>query len=88
MTFPVNHGQTVNVVAFHATSGEWPDSSKLTAQSTREAALRDFSNFGPEITKLLKLTSPKLDIVSYRLPFLSLSAAQCSKKTTTKKHIH
>ncbi|QPG95261.1 hypothetical protein C2857_007917 [Epichloe festucae Fl1] len=62
LTFPVNHGQTVNVVAFHATSEEWPDSSKLTAQSTREAALRDFSNFGPGITKLLKLTSPKLDI--------------------------
>ncbi|KAK2595351.1 hypothetical protein QQS21_006951 [Conoideocrella luteorostrata] len=62
LTFPVNHGQTVNVVAFHTSPHDWPDSSRLTAESTREAALRDFVHFGPEIISLLKLTSPKLDI--------------------------
>lgn len=64
LTFPINHGQTVNVVAFHTTSDPWPDSSKLTAPSTREEALRDFAHFRPEITNLLKLASPNLDVVS------------------------
>ncbi|KAG5958663.1 hypothetical protein E4U57_001211 [Claviceps arundinis] len=62
LTFPINHGQTVNVVAFHTTSDPWPDSSKLTAPSTREEALRDFAHFRPEITNLLKLASPNLDV--------------------------
>ncbi|KAG6046632.1 hypothetical protein E4U39_001182 [Claviceps sp. Clav50 group G5] len=62
LTFPINHGQTVNVVAFHTTSDPWPDGSKLTAPSTREEALRDFAHFRPEITNLLKLASPNLDV--------------------------
>ncbi|KAG5915163.1 hypothetical protein E4U61_004949 [Claviceps capensis] len=62
LTFPINHGQTVNVVAFHTTSDPWLDSSKLTAPSTREEALRDFAHFRPEITNLLKLASPNLDV--------------------------
>ncbi|KAH7121712.1 putative salicylate hydroxylase, partial [Dactylonectria macrodidyma] len=62
ITFPVNHGQTLNVVAFHATTNNWPDHSKLTASSTREEALRDFDGFGHTITSLLKLAKPDLDI--------------------------
>ncbi|KAG5977879.1 hypothetical protein E4U54_007076 [Claviceps lovelessii] len=62
LTFPINHGQTVNVVAFHTTSDDWPDTSKLTASSTREAALRDFAHFRPEIINLLKLSSPDLPV--------------------------
>ncbi|KAG5976813.1 hypothetical protein E4U55_007206 [Claviceps digitariae] len=62
LTFPINHGKTVNVVAFHTTSDDWPDSSKLTASSTREAMLRDFSHFSPEIINLLKLSAPDLDV--------------------------
>ncbi|KAM5358517.1 hypothetical protein ACJZ2D_015206 [Fusarium nematophilum] len=62
MTFPVNHGQTLNVVAFHTTTNDWPDHSKLTASSTREDALRDFDGFGHTITSLLKLAKPDLDI--------------------------
>ncbi|KAG5951470.1 hypothetical protein E4U53_003020 [Claviceps sorghi] len=62
LNFPINHGQTVNVVAFHTTSDEWPDSSTLTASSTREAALRDFSHFRPDIIELLRLSSPTLDV--------------------------
>ncbi|KAG5979472.1 hypothetical protein E4U43_006888, partial [Claviceps pusilla] len=62
LTFPINHGQTVNVVAFHTTSDDWPDSSKLTASSTREAALRDFAHFRPEIINLLKLSGPDLRV--------------------------
>ncbi|QUC17490.1 uncharacterized protein UV8b_01731 [Ustilaginoidea virens] len=62
LTFPVNHGKTVNVVAFRATQRDWPNSARLTAESTREAALRDFAHLGPEITALLRLTNPKLDV--------------------------
>jgi salicylate hydroxylase len=63
LTFPVNHGKTVNVVAFHTTTDPWPNPEKLTAQATREDALRDFAHFGSEIINLLKLTQEKLDIV-------------------------
>ncbi|KAG5927749.1 hypothetical protein E4U42_001836 [Claviceps africana] len=62
LNFPINHGKIVNVVAFRTTPDEWPDRSKLTASSTREAALRDFSHFRPEIIELLRLGSPDLDV--------------------------
>ncbi|KAK7424490.1 hypothetical protein QQX98_000455 [Neonectria punicea] len=61
LTFPVNHGQTLNVVAFHTTSSDWPDHSKLTAPATRQDALKDFADFGPTVTSLLQLAKPDLD---------------------------
>ncbi|KAH7110673.1 putative salicylate hydroxylase, partial [Dactylonectria macrodidyma] len=61
LTFPVNHGNTLNVVAFHTTSSDWPDNSKLVAQATREDALRDFAGFGDTVTSLLKLATPSLE---------------------------
>lgn len=64
LTFPVNHGQVMNVVAFHTTDEPWKDSSKLTAPATREDALKDFSGFGDTVTKLLSLAKPELEIVS------------------------
>lgn len=64
LTFPVNHGKTLNVVAFHTSSEDWPDSARLTRPSTRENALHDFEGFGANVTALLKLTKPELDIVS------------------------
>lgn len=66
LTFPVNRGQTLNVVAFHTTSNDWPDASKLTAPATRQDALRDFAGFGDTITSLLKLSKEDLDIVSFK----------------------
>ena len=64
LTFPVNHGKTLNIVAFHTSSDEWPDYSKLTRKATREDALRDYEGFGPNVINLLKLTQPELDVVS------------------------
>ncbi|KAK4493877.1 hypothetical protein PRZ48_015062 [Zasmidium cellare] len=62
LTFPVNHGQTLNIVAFHTTQSDWPDYNKLTRPATREDALRDFANYGPDVTNLLKLCQPSLDV--------------------------
>lgn len=64
LTFPVNHGQVMNVVAFHTTDEPWKDSSKLTAPATRDDALKDFAGFGDPVTKLLSLAKPQLEIVS------------------------
>lgn len=74
LTFPVNHGQIVNVVGFHTTAKDWPDFNKLTAPSTREAALHDFEGYGPTVRSLLTLAKPDLDMV--RADFLIL-VLQC-----------
>lgn len=64
LTFPINHGQTMNVVAFRTTDKAWEDSSKLTAPATREDALRDFAKFGDNVKRVLEHAEPELDIVS------------------------
>ncbi|RMD44869.1 hypothetical protein DV735_g312, partial [Chaetothyriales sp. CBS 134920] len=61
LTFPVNHGQTLNIVAFHTTEEPWPDSTKLTRPATREEALRDFAGYGHNVRALLQMTKPDLD---------------------------
>lgn len=66
LTFPVNHGRTMNVIAFHTTEKDWPDHSRLTAPATRDDALRDFEGFGYTVTRLLQLSQEKLDIVSHQ----------------------
>ena len=66
LTFPINHGQIMNVVAFHTTENDWPDSTRLTAPATREDALRDFADFGQNVKRVLELAKPELDIVSIR----------------------
>lgn len=67
LTFPVNHGKTLNIVAFKTDSGEWPDLQKLTKSAEREDLLRDFGQSSSETVKLLSLTKPNLDIVSTQL---------------------
>ncbi|KAL4940838.1 hypothetical protein BDV06DRAFT_230098 [Aspergillus oleicola] len=62
LTFPVNGGKTLNIVAFHTTDEEWKDYPRLTRDGTREEALRDFANYGKNVTKLLKLCEEKLSI--------------------------
>lgn len=61
LTFPVNHGQILNIVAFHTTENDWPDYQRLTRSAKREDALKDFEGCGPNVTALLKLTKPDLD---------------------------
>ncbi|KAI9376617.1 hypothetical protein BJX61DRAFT_255675 [Aspergillus egyptiacus] len=62
LTFPVNAGKTLNIVAFHTTPDPWKEYPRLTREGTREEALRDFAGYGPNVTKLLKLCEPKLNI--------------------------
>ncbi|KAL6243946.1 hypothetical protein RBB50_009380 [Rhinocladiella similis] len=62
LTFPVNHGETLNIVAFRTTPEEWPDFNKLTRPAKREDALRDFAEYGSNVINLLKLTNPDLDV--------------------------
>ncbi|KAL4803787.1 hypothetical protein BDV18DRAFT_39465 [Aspergillus unguis] len=62
LTFPVNAGKTLNIVAFHTTEEEWKEYPRLTRDGTRDEALRDFAGYGPNVTKLLKLCEPKLSI--------------------------
>lgn len=61
LTFPVNHGQILNIVAFHTNDDDWPDYQRLTRPAKREDALKDFEGYGPNVTALLKLTKPDLD---------------------------
>lgn len=69
LTFPVNQGQTVNIVAFHTTDANWTEYPRLTRSGTRDEALRDFSSFGPNVRHLLELTEPELNIWAiYDLP--------------------
>lgn len=64
LTFPVNHGKTLNIVAFRTTPDDWPDFSRLTRAAKREDALRDFAGYGSNVIGLLNLTKPDLDVVS------------------------
>ena len=64
LTFPVNHGKILNIVGFRTTSEDWPDSTRLTRHAKRSDALRDYSGYGSNVTRLLELTKPDLDVVS------------------------
>lgn len=64
LTFPVNHGQVLNIVAFRTSAEDWPDSQRLTRSAKREDALREYEGYGRNVTELLKLTKPDLDVVS------------------------
>lgn len=62
LTFPVNHGKILNIVAFHTSEHDWDDYQRLTKPAKREDALEDFKDYGPNVLELLKLTKPDLDI--------------------------
>jgi salicylate hydroxylase len=65
LTFLVQHGQSMNVVAFKTNDDDWPDYNRLTRPAKREDALRDFSEFGPSIKALLNLGKEDLDCVKF-----------------------
>ena len=64
LTFPVNHGSILNIVAFKTTSEDWPDPEKLTRPAEQKDLLRDFDGYNDTLIQLLKLTKPNLDVVS------------------------
>ncbi|POR34381.1 hypothetical protein TPAR_05448 [Tolypocladium paradoxum] len=62
LTFPVDHGKRLNIVAFHTSSADWDDYERTTKIASREDAFRDFSSFGSDIGSLLKLVDPQLSV--------------------------
>lgn len=61
LTFGVNGGKTMNVVAFTTTKDEWPNSQKLTLPTRKEHALRDFEGWGKNVITILKMLKDDLD---------------------------
>lgn len=62
LTFPVNHGELMNVVAFRDNkTKEWPDSHKLTLPSTKQQAQDEFKGWGASVTKIIELLRDDLD---------------------------
>ncbi|PVI03208.1 hypothetical protein DM02DRAFT_698536 [Periconia macrospinosa] len=60
LTFPINEGETFNMVAFHTTDKDWPNSEKLVGHVTRADALHDFAGFNEEVIKSINLTHENL----------------------------
>lgn len=69
LTFPVNHGKTLNLVAFYTTTEDWADYPRLIRAGTQEEALRDFAGYGHDVTELLKLIDGELSVVSLSVPY-------------------
>lgn len=69
LTFPVNHGETLNLVAFVTSDEDWPSDVNLTLPATREDALKDFAAFGPNVQMLIKMTKEKPERVSSQTPW-------------------
>jgi salicylate hydroxylase len=63
LTFQVNHGEKLNVVAFRTDPNEWSDPTKLTKTAHRQDALDDFKGYNSTVTNLLKLTEETLSVV-------------------------
>jgi salicylate hydroxylase len=63
LTFRVQRGEALNIVAFKTNDEDWPDYSRLTRPVKREQALEDFKDFGPSVIELLRLAKPDLDCV-------------------------
>jgi salicylate hydroxylase len=63
LTFPVNHGATLNLVAFVTDNKDWPSGTRLTLPATREDILYDFRNFGPNVSRLIGMIKGKPDRV-------------------------
>ncbi|WVQ68032.1 uncharacterized protein L199_006238 [Kwoniella botswanensis] len=61
LTFPVDHGETMNVVAFRTNSESWPSSEKLVLPSEKSHVKKDFEHFGPTVQKIIDILEPKLD---------------------------
>jgi salicylate hydroxylase len=62
LTFPVDKGKTMNVVAFKTTNEPWIDTKHLTAPSNKQHVYSDFKDFGPTVHKIIDMLEPNLDI--------------------------
>ena len=73
LTYPIAHGDKLNVVAFRTSCNDW-DAEANTKISTREDALRDFAGFNSTIINTLKLTEEELTTVWFPHVLESLDA--------------
>jgi salicylate hydroxylase len=64
LTFPVDHGESLNLVAFVTDPDEWKDYPLLTRIGTREEALKSFAGYSRDVRTLLELCEEKLKVVS------------------------
>lgn len=65
LTFPVNRGNTMNMVAFATNDREvWPNNDQLTLPTTKAEALDDFREFGQNVKNIIQLANDNLDRVS------------------------
>lgn len=64
LTFPVDHGRKLNIVAFRTSPTDWEDYSRTTSVASRQDALKDFAGYGSAVTGLLSLTEEQLKVVS------------------------
>lgn len=62
LTFPIDKGETMNVVAFTTTKQDWPDLHKSTRAATKQDALNDFAGWGKTVTHILSLLNENVDI--------------------------
>ncbi|KXT11584.1 hypothetical protein AC579_3112 [Pseudocercospora musae] len=62
LSFPVNAGKTLNIVAFKHEESNWPDPERLVRRGTRSSALRDFQSYNQDVVSLLSLCAPDLDV--------------------------
>jgi salicylate hydroxylase len=60
ITFPVAHGQIMNVVAFHHDFQNWED-EQLVVPTTRTEAQRDFADWGHNAKAIIELLQDTLD---------------------------
>ncbi|OOF96805.1 hypothetical protein ASPCADRAFT_206961 [Aspergillus carbonarius ITEM 5010] len=56
LTFPIEHGKTMNVVAFRTKSnGVWEHGSQWVLPGNKERMLQDFESWGPDVKAILSL---------------------------------
>jgi RecB family endonuclease NucS len=67
LTFQVNHGEKLNIVAFRTDPNEWSDPNKMTKTAHRQDALDDFKGYNSLVRNLLELTEETLSVVCTRV---------------------
>lgn len=60
LTFPVAHGKTMNVVAFHHDPQEW-EGEQLVVPTTHAEARQDFVNWGHNVRAIIDLLQDDID---------------------------
>ncbi|KAF5000514.1 hypothetical protein FGRMN_1681 [Fusarium graminum] len=62
LTFQVNHGEKLNIVAFRTDPNEWDNPKKMTKTAHRQNALDDFKGYNSLVRNLLELTEETLSV--------------------------